>query len=146
MDQCEFLHQFDLSKMPECYFFSKFGECTNPECLYRHLAADDKSGECPWYNRGFCKHGPDRSALTCTRPPLPLLYSNFVISFLLFIVLQVSHLTQASGADSVTSRRSCVKTTTWGFVLTVPPASLATLNGTPPFPNQMTQVHLGSFG
>lgn len=25
-DQCRFLHQYDLSRMPECYFFSKFGE------------------------------------------------------------------------------------------------------------------------
>jgi len=25
-DDCEFLSEYDLSKMPECYFFSKFGE------------------------------------------------------------------------------------------------------------------------
>lgn len=24
-DQCKFLHQYDLTRMPECYFFSKFG-------------------------------------------------------------------------------------------------------------------------
>lgn len=23
-DQCEFLHEYDLSKMPECFFFSKY--------------------------------------------------------------------------------------------------------------------------
>lgn len=25
-DQCEFLHEYDMTKMPECYFYSKFGE------------------------------------------------------------------------------------------------------------------------
>jgi len=56
-DGCEFLHRFDLSRMPECYFFSKFGECSNPECMYLHINPEDKVKECPWYARGFCKHG-----------------------------------------------------------------------------------------
>eukprot|EP01112_Ceratiomyxa_fruticulosa_P013189 TRINITY_DN3693_c0_g4_i1.p1 TRINITY_DN3693_c0_g4~~TRINITY_DN3693_c0_g4_i1.p1 ORF type:complete len:329 (-),score=60.22 TRINITY_DN3693_c0_g4_i1:102-1088(-) len=56
-DLCEFLHEYDLAKMPECYFYSKFGECSNPECLYLHLNPNDKSKECPWYARGFCKYG-----------------------------------------------------------------------------------------
>mmetsp|Transcript_8096 Transcript_8096/g.24391 ORF Transcript_8096/g.24391 Transcript_8096/m.24391 type:complete len:362 (-) Transcript_8096:502-1587(-) len=55
---CEFLHEFDKSKMPECYFFSKFGECSNSECIYRHVDPDKKRNECPYYARGFCKHGP----------------------------------------------------------------------------------------
>ena len=25
-DQCEFLHEYDMTKMPECYFYSKVGE------------------------------------------------------------------------------------------------------------------------
>lgn len=25
-EYCEYLHEFDMSKMPECYFFSKFGK------------------------------------------------------------------------------------------------------------------------
>lgn len=57
-DSCEFLHEFDLKKMPECYFFSKFGECSNPECIYLHINPEEKMKECPWYARGFCKHGP----------------------------------------------------------------------------------------
>jgi len=57
-DLCEFLHEYDLSKMPECWFFSKFGECSNPECMYLHIRPEDKQKECPWYARGFCKHGP----------------------------------------------------------------------------------------
>ncbi|KAJ8906637.1 hypothetical protein NDN08_003130 [Rhodosorus marinus] len=57
-EYCEYLHEFDKSKMPECYFFSKFGECNNPECAYRHVDPDKKRNECPYYARGFCKHGP----------------------------------------------------------------------------------------
>jgi len=45
-------------KCPSVIFFSKFGECSNPECMYLHIAPEDKMKECPWYARGFCKHGP----------------------------------------------------------------------------------------
>ena len=58
-ENCEFLHEYDLSKMPECWFFSKFGECTNEDCQYIHIDTDKESVECVWYNRGFCKHGPN---------------------------------------------------------------------------------------
>mmetsp|Transcript_18157 Transcript_18157/g.31490 ORF Transcript_18157/g.31490 Transcript_18157/m.31490 type:complete len:256 (-) Transcript_18157:55-822(-) len=56
-EYCEYLHEFDMSRMPECYFFSKFGECSNAECMYRHVDLDKKRNECPYYARGFCKHG-----------------------------------------------------------------------------------------
>ena len=26
-DQCEFLHEYNLKKMPECHFFATFGAC-----------------------------------------------------------------------------------------------------------------------
>lgn len=57
-DDCEFLHEYDLSKMPECYFFSKFGECNNKECPFLHIDPSAKIKDCPWYDRGFCRHGP----------------------------------------------------------------------------------------
>ncbi|KAI9352794.1 hypothetical protein BDR26DRAFT_204838 [Obelidium mucronatum] len=57
-DLCEFLHEYNLKKMPECWFFSKFQSCTNPECQYLHIDPNSKVKECPWYARGFCKHGP----------------------------------------------------------------------------------------
>ncbi len=57
-DDCEFLHEFNLKKMPECWFYAKFGECSNPECMYLHIDANSKIKECQWYNRGFCRHGP----------------------------------------------------------------------------------------
>ncbi|KAK0427717.1 hypothetical protein QR680_010387 [Steinernema hermaphroditum] len=57
-DQCEFLHEYDLSKMPECYFFSKYLACSNKECPFRHIDPETKIKDCPWYDRGFCRHGP----------------------------------------------------------------------------------------
>lgn len=56
-DLCEFLHEYNLKKMPECWFFTKYGECSNPECLYLHIDPATKIKPCPWYIRGFCKHG-----------------------------------------------------------------------------------------
>jgi len=57
-DDCEFLHEYNLKKMPDCWFFTKYGECHNPECLYLHIDPNSKLRQCPWYARGFCKHGP----------------------------------------------------------------------------------------
>ncbi|EGF80201.1 hypothetical protein BATDEDRAFT_5960, partial [Batrachochytrium dendrobatidis JAM81] len=56
---CEFLHEYNMKRMPECWFFAKLGECTNPECQYLHIDPDSKIRECPWYARGFCKHGAE---------------------------------------------------------------------------------------
>ena len=56
-DLCEFLHEYNLKKMPECWFFTKYGECSNAECQYLHIDPSAKTRECPWYARGFCKHG-----------------------------------------------------------------------------------------
>jgi len=57
-DDCEFLHEFDMSKMPECYFFSKFGQCSNKDCPFLHIDPEAKVRDCAWYDRGFCRHGP----------------------------------------------------------------------------------------
>ncbi|KAJ3044102.1 hypothetical protein HDV00_003206 [Rhizophlyctis rosea] len=55
---CEFLHEYNLKKMPECWFYAKYGECSNPECMYLHIDPESKVGECVWYQRGFCRLGP----------------------------------------------------------------------------------------
>lgn len=57
-DSCDFLHQYDMSKMPECFFFTKFNSCTNKECTFLHIDPSAKKKNCPWYDRGFCRHGP----------------------------------------------------------------------------------------
>ncbi|KAJ7403991.1 hypothetical protein WISP_148357 [Willisornis vidua] len=46
-DQCEFLHEYDMTKMPECYFYSKFGECSNKECPFLHIDPESKIKDCP---------------------------------------------------------------------------------------------------
>ncbi|TMW65745.1 hypothetical protein Poli38472_008387 [Pythium oligandrum] len=54
-DNCEFLHQYDMSKMPEC----RWGmECQVPECPFRHVP-DEERVECAFYKQGFCSHGPN---------------------------------------------------------------------------------------
>ncbi|KFP21974.1 Cleavage and polyadenylation specificity factor subunit 4, partial [Egretta garzetta] len=57
-DGCDFLHEYDTTKMPECYFYSKFGECSNKDCPFLHIDATTRTMGCPWYDRGFCRHGP----------------------------------------------------------------------------------------
>ncbi|KAM6240399.1 LOW QUALITY PROTEIN: putative cleavage and polyadenylation specificity factor subunit 4-like protein [Spheniscus humboldti] len=57
-DGCDFLHEYDVTKMPECYFYSKFGECSNKDCPFLHIDATTRTVGCPWYDRGFCRHGP----------------------------------------------------------------------------------------
>jgi len=46
-----------MAKMPPCHFYNTFGQCSNPDCLFLHLNLTDQVKECPWYARGFCKHG-----------------------------------------------------------------------------------------
>jgi len=58
-EECEFLHQLDFAKMPPCHFFVNYGQCSNPDCVFRHIKAEDIMKDCPWYARGFCKHGPN---------------------------------------------------------------------------------------
>ncbi|XP_053816704.1 putative cleavage and polyadenylation specificity factor subunit 4-like protein [Vidua chalybeata] len=55
---CDFLHDYDATRMPECYFYSKFGECSNKDCPFLHVGATASTVGCPWYDRGFCRHGP----------------------------------------------------------------------------------------
>ncbi|NWS61262.1 CPSF4 factor, partial [Chunga burmeisteri] len=57
-DGCDFLHEYDVTRMPECYFHSKFGECSNKDCPFLHVDATTSTMGCPWYDRGFCRHGP----------------------------------------------------------------------------------------
>ncbi|KFP48356.1 Cleavage and polyadenylation specificity factor subunit 4, partial [Cathartes aura] len=57
-DGCDFLHEYDVTKMPECYFYSKFGECSNKDCPFLHIDATASTMGCLWYDRGFCRHGP----------------------------------------------------------------------------------------
>lgn len=55
---CDYLHEYDMRKMPECRMFATFGFCNaGEECLYRHKNPREKRRECEEYNRGFCPRG-----------------------------------------------------------------------------------------
>lgn len=50
------------------------GECSNKECPFLHIDPESKIKDCPWYDRGFCKHGRCGGAGLPARGPscLPL--------------------------------------------------------------------------
>ena len=41
-DDCGFLHQYDLARMPVCRTLIKFGECKEPDCPFKHSMDDVK--------------------------------------------------------------------------------------------------------
>lgn len=56
---CEFLHEFNLRRMPECNYFSRHGNCSNgDDCLFLHISPSSKRPACFHYDRGFCPLGP----------------------------------------------------------------------------------------
>ncbi|KAL7753055.1 RNA-binding component of cleavage and polyadenylation factor [Sorochytrium milnesiophthora] len=76
-DTCEFLHEYNMKRMPECWFYTKYGECSNAECLYLHIDADSRRRECPWFARGFCKHGPQCRSKHVKKPICALYVTGF---------------------------------------------------------------------
>ncbi|KAL1411195.1 RNA-binding component of cleavage and polyadenylation factor [Vanrija albida] len=57
-DNCEYTHDWNLRTMPVCVWFVKLGKCElGGECLYYHPR--DRRVECPDYDRGFCRLGPE---------------------------------------------------------------------------------------
>ncbi|KAG8505162.1 putative cleavage and polyadenylation specificity factor subunit 4-like protein, partial [Galemys pyrenaicus] len=76
-DQCKFLHQYDVSRVPTCYFYSEFGGCNNKECSFLHVNPAGKSWTCPWYDQGFCKDGP----LCKYRHVRRKMYTNYLVGF-----------------------------------------------------------------
>jgi hypothetical protein len=55
-DKCEYLHQYDLSRMPVCSSITKGKTCTAEDCVFKHI--DPNSKRCPKYDMGFCIKGP----------------------------------------------------------------------------------------
>lgn len=76
-DNCEFLHEYNLKKMPKCWFFAKYGRCDNPECLYLHSDPEAKKPECPAFTKGFCYTGPQCQFLHIRRA----LCANYICGF-----------------------------------------------------------------
>ncbi|CAI2176991.1 16900_t:CDS:2 [Funneliformis geosporum] len=59
-ERCDYLHEYNLSRMPKCVYYTLHGVCNSPNCIYSHNDIDCE--KCSWYDRGFCKNGP-----TCFR-------------------------------------------------------------------------------
>jgi cleavage and polyadenylation specificity factor subunit 4 len=94
---CEFLHQYDLSKMPLC----RHGErCKIKDCPFRHISEADRL-ECVFYSQGFCIHGPfcRYKHVRRERVDLPVV-ADFTLG--------LSQM-QAAGKDGVTARRPAPK-------------------------------------
>ena len=51
---CEFLHQYNLAKMPICRHGDR---CKIKDCPFRHISEENRM-ECAFYKSGFCIHGP----------------------------------------------------------------------------------------
>lgn len=57
--KCEYLHEYNLRRMPECQSFSRNGYCPNgDDCLYQHVPEEAKIPQCEHYDKGFCPLGP----------------------------------------------------------------------------------------
>lgn len=58
-ETCEFLHEYNLRRMPECSYYARTLTCSNgDDCLYLHIDPESKRPPCPHYDRGFCPLGP----------------------------------------------------------------------------------------
>lgn len=56
-DRCQSLHEYDLDKMKKCDFYEKQGKCSKLFCKYKHEDVKQRGQDCPYYVRGFCRHG-----------------------------------------------------------------------------------------
>uniref|UniRef100_A0A8D2QG56 Cleavage and polyadenylation specificity factor subunit 4 n=1 Tax=Zonotrichia albicollis TaxID=44394 RepID=A0A8D2QG56_ZONAL len=49
---------YSLRIVPSVPCLVPTGECSNKDCPFLHAGATASTGRCPWYDRGFCWHGP----------------------------------------------------------------------------------------
>ncbi|NXJ43322.1 CPSF4 factor, partial [Ciconia maguari] len=125
-DGCDFLHEYDVTKMPECYFYSKFGECSNKDCPFLHIDATTSTVGCPWYDRGFCRHGGvvpcphKQERLLCAAGPLckykhtrRVMCTNYLVGFCpegpkcKFMHLKAGLMTSSTDPPQVMQGSSC---------------------------------------
>ena len=57
-EDCPWLHEYTVPKIPKCIYVQKLGECENPECIFRHSEETQNVPRCAAYERGFCSYGP----------------------------------------------------------------------------------------
>ncbi|KAL1977118.1 hypothetical protein VTN31DRAFT_3400 [Thermomyces dupontii] len=57
--KCEYLHEYNLRRMPDCQSYLRTGYCPNgDDCLYHHVRDEARRPRCEHYDRGFCPLGP----------------------------------------------------------------------------------------
>ncbi|GAK67178.1 uncharacterized protein PAN0_017d5404 [Moesziomyces antarcticus] len=77
-EQCDYLHEYDMRRIPECRFYATFGFCNSgDDCLYLHVDPAIKRRECERYNRGFCPKGPLCPKKHIRRIACPLYLAGF---------------------------------------------------------------------
>ncbi|XP_053992124.1 uncharacterized protein LOC128883608 [Hylaeus volcanicus] len=62
-DSCEYLHEYDIMKLPLCLNYKKNGYCENQQkgcCLFSHepIKSNNDTPICIHYFLGFCRSGP----------------------------------------------------------------------------------------
>ncbi|KAL1956324.1 hypothetical protein VTO42DRAFT_7407 [Malbranchea cinnamomea] len=76
--KCEYLHEYNLRRMPECQSFARSGYCPNgDDCLYQHVREEAKLPLCEHYERGFCELGPICSKRHVRRKLCPFYLAGF---------------------------------------------------------------------
>lgn len=52
----------DITKLSQYRYvkisYELLDACHNKECPFLHIDPETKVRDCPWYDRGFCRHGP----------------------------------------------------------------------------------------
>lgn len=103
-----------------CLCWPLTGECSNKECPFLHIDPESKIKDCPWYDRGFCKHGRLCSVVgnmnTNTSHTPSVCYGS------LFILLS-----QVLTADTDTQDEWSVWTTWWASVQKENPVNLCSM-------------------
>lgn len=75
---CEFMHEYNLRKMPECWFFAQHGYCNaGDECMYLHVTPHQRRPECRAFVKGFCPDGPGCPHKHIRRTACPLFLEGF---------------------------------------------------------------------
>jgi len=76
--KCEYLHEYNLRRMPECQSYSRSGYCPNgDDCLYQHVRPEARLPPCENYDRGFCELGPLCSKRHIRRRICPFYLAGF---------------------------------------------------------------------
>lgn len=76
--KCEYLHEYNLRRMPECQSFARSGYCPNgDDCLYQHVNEEAKRPSCEHYERGFCELGPRCAKKHVRRTLCPFYLAGF---------------------------------------------------------------------